>query len=148
MPDRAVRVLMVVAALTLPALAAAAGPVVDRVPAVIPAAGVDITGCCRFMPRTDATGLISPARARALARPYLHQPPVAAPAIALATLSGAVPILPSSITLHNPPVWLVTYRFPKPIHIGFGPGGGALASHYSVVIDARRGRFVRGFYTA
>jgi hypothetical protein len=148
MPDRAARLLAILAAGMLAGTAAAAKPVVDRVPATIPAAGITITGCCTFVPRTDTRGLISASRARALAAPYLHQPPAAAPATALATLSGSVSILEPPTTLHNPPVWLVTYRLPNPIHVGFGPGGGAPVTHFSVVIDARRGRFVRGFYTA
>jgi hypothetical protein len=152
MPERALRGLLLgaVAALLAAAPATAAGPVVDRVPATMPAAGFRITGCCTFVQPGVSRNLISQAAALRAARKYAganwqH------PGFLLARIVGPVTAGIGTArmrTLRNPTAWLVTFNARKPVHIGIGPGGsGPPMRHFSVALDAKSGDFIRGFYT-
>jgi hypothetical protein len=143
--------LALLASLVLASGASAARPVVDRVPARVPAAGFSITGCCAFRPATPGHGLITQVRAVALARGRVDTKNWRSPAIVLATVVGTITFGFTSKprTESNPTAWVVTFTGRNDVHVGLGPGGaGAGLRHKTVVLDARTGEFIRGFYTA
>ena len=156
MPDRPALVLLfgtaVVLLLAAPSPALAQGPVVDRVPTAIPVSGISITGCCVFMPPTVSRGLISKRRALSLARAYARPSVWHRPAFLLARVPGAISVAPDAHhssfgTLRNAPAWVVTFTSDKPQRVGVSAPE-PLVTHFSVALDARNGRFMRGFYTA
>jgi hypothetical protein len=156
MPDRpALGLVFGVAVFLLlgaPASAGARGPVVDRVPATILASGIRITGCCVFMPPTVSRGLISKHRALSLARAYARATVWHRPAFLLARVPGAISVAPdahhfSFDTLRNAPAWVVTFTSDQPQRVGVSSPE-PLVTHFSVALDARNGRFIRGFYTS
>jgi hypothetical protein len=155
MPDRAGLVLLFGAAVVLllgaPASARANSPVVDRVPTAIPANGIRITGCCVFMPPTVSRGLISKHRALTLARAYARASVWHRPAFLLTRVPGPISVAPDAHhssfgTLRNVPAWVVTFTSDKPQRVGVSSPE-PLVTHFSAALDARNGRFIRGFYT-
>jgi hypothetical protein len=130
---------------------AAAKPVVDRVPSTVPASGFSITGCCAFRPAAQGRGLITQGRAVALARGRVDTKNWQSPAVVLATVVGRVTFgfTTKVRTLKNPTAWVVTFTGRNDVHVGLGPGGeGPGLRHETVVLDAKTGDFIRGFYTA
>src|SRR5262249_10779540 len=126
-------------------------PAVDRVPASISDAGFSITGCCAFKPALSAPGLISAREAVALASAKGDTKNWQRPTAFLAKLVGPVTFgFPTKLrTVRNPTAWVVTFTGRNSVRIGLGPGGaGPKMSHDTVVLDAKTGEFIRGFYTA
>jgi hypothetical protein len=126
---------------------------VDRVPAAIPANGVDVTGVLVLLPATSMRGLISSAQAVRLAAKNADPAVWRRARTQLAVIRGPVTVAPdgqhsSWATLRNEPAWIVTYTASQPQHVGFGPGEAKGVRHMSVVLDARNGRYVRGIYTS
>ena len=126
---------------------------VNRVPAMIPSEGVNITNVMVLLPPTGMGPYISAARAVALAERSVSASVWGHAVTTRATIPGPVAIAPDSkhsgwATLRNAPAWIVTFSASRPQHIGFSPGALSNVTHMSVVLDARDGRFVRGFYTA
>jgi hypothetical protein len=151
MPDHAARILVLLIALVAAAPAVAAGPAVDRVPATMPAAGFVITGCCTFKPAVSAPGLISARKAVSIASGKVDTKNWQKPTALLAKLVGPVTygFTTKARTVHNPTAWVVTFTGRSPVRVGLGPGGaGPTMSHDTVVLDARTGEFIRGFYTS
>jgi hypothetical protein len=51
-------------------------------------------------------------------------------------------------TVRNPTAWVITFTGRNPIRVGLGPGGaGPKMGHDTIVLDAKTGEFLRGFYT-
>jgi len=142
------------AAVGVVAAASSREPVpVDRVPATIPAGGVNITDVIVLLPPKGDGRLISAARAVALAQRSASSKVWGHAATLRATIAGPVEIAPDRAhsawtTLRDEPAWVVTFTAAHPQHVGFAPGAGSKVTHMSVVLDARNGRYVRGFYTA
>jgi len=152
MPDRAACVLVLLAALGAASPAAAAKPAVDRVPAVMTRAGFSIAGCCAFRPAPPSVrGLISARRAVAIASEKVDTQNWRNPAPLLARIVGRVTFgFTSKVrTVRDPTAWVVTFTGRTPVRVGIGPGGsGPGMRHKTVVLDAKTGEFIRGFYTA
>jgi hypothetical protein len=126
---------------------------VNRVPVMIPSEGVDITNVMVLLPPTGAGPFISAARAVALAQRTVSAKIWQHAVTTRATIAGPLAVAPDRAhtgwaTLHNAPAWVVTFTATRPQHVGFSPGALSKVKHMSVVLDARDGRFVRGFYTA
>jgi hypothetical protein len=164
MPEVVITRLLALAA-AVAALAGAAvqakGPFpVDRVPAAIPAGGVNVTGVLVLLPPTSMNGVISSSRAIiSSSRAMRLAAKNADPGVwqfartQLAVIRGPVTVAPdgqhsSWATLRDEPAWIVTYTASRPQHVGFGPGEAKGVKHMSVVLDARDGRYVRGIYTS
>jgi hypothetical protein len=136
------------------AAAQAKGPFpVDRVPAAIPAGGVNITGVLVLLPATSIRGLISSTQAIRLAAKNADPGVWRHARTQLAVIRGPVTVAPdgqhsSWVTLKDEPAWIVTYTASQPQRVGFGPGEAKGVKHMSVVLDARDGRYVRGIYTS
>jgi hypothetical protein len=153
MPDRAAGILVLLTALAFSAAATAATakPTVDRVPTTISQSGFSITGCCAFRPALSAPGLISARKAVALASAQVDTKNWQKPTAVLAKLVGPVTFgfTTKVRTVRNPTAWVVTFTGRDSVHVGLGPGGaGPKMSHDTVVLDAKTGEFIRGFYTA
>ena len=153
MPDRAARILVLLTALAFAASAAADGakPTVDRVPTTMSSAGFVITGCCAFKPALSAPGLISAQKAVAIASRKVDRTNWQKPAAFLAKLVGSVTygFTTKLRTVRNPTAWVVTFTGRNSVRVGLGPGGaGPKMLHDTVVLDAKTGDFIRGFYTA
>jgi hypothetical protein len=147
-----VAAVLAAAAVSAP-LASARGPAaVDRVPASIPKSGVNVTGVIVLLPGKSVHGLISAGRAVTIAHRNVN-PRVWRHATTLrATVPGPVAVAPderhtSWATLRNAPAWIVTFTATSPQRVSAEPSVSASIGHMSVVLDARNGRFIRGFYT-
>jgi len=152
-PDRAARILVLLTALVAAASAAAtdAKPTVDHVPATMSSAGFVITGCCSFKPALSAPGLISAQKAVAIASGKVDRTNWQKPTTLLAKLVGPVTygFTGKLRTVRNPTAWVVTFTGRNSVPVGLGPGGAAPKMwHDTVVLDAKTGDFIRGFYTA
>jgi hypothetical protein len=152
-PDRAARILVLLTAFVVAAPAAAtdAKPTVDRVPAAMSSAGFVITGCCSFRPTLSAPGLISAQKAVAIASAKVDRTNWQNPTAFLAKLVGSVTygFTTKLRTVRNPTAWVVTFTGRNTVRVGLGPGGaGPRMRHDTVVLDAKTGEFIRGFYTA
>lgn len=141
------------AAVTVP-VASAGGPAsVDRVPASIPKSGINVTGVIVLLPGRSVHGLISAGRAVTIAHRDVN-PHVWRHATTLrAIVPGPVAVAPdeshtSWTTLRDAPAWIVTFTANGPQHVSAQPSVSATVRHMTVVLDARDGRFIRGFYTA
>ncbi len=126
---------------------------VDRVPAAIPANGVNVTGVLVLLPATPMRGLISSTRAIRIAAKNADPQVWRHARAQLAVIKGPVTVAPDGphstwATLRDEPAWIVTYTASQPQHVGFGPGQAKGVRHMSVVLDARNGRYVRGIYTS
>jgi hypothetical protein len=144
-------VLLTVLVVAAPAAAADAKPTVDRVPAAMSSAGFVITGCCSFKPAPSAPGLISARKAVAIASRKVDTTNWQKPTAFLARLVGPVTygFTTKLRTVRNPTAWVVTFTGRNSVRIGLGPGGaGPKMRHDTVVLDAKTGEFIRGFYTA
>ena len=126
---------------------------VNRVPAMIPSEGVNVTNVMVLLPPTGAGPFISASRAVALAERSISTKIWQHAVTTRATIPGPVAVAPDPAhtgwaTLRNAPAWVVTFTASRPQHVGLSPGALSNVMHMSVVLDARNGRFVRGFYTA
>jgi hypothetical protein len=126
---------------------------VNEVPASIPRGGVSIADTIVLMPPAHAAGLISAGRAVVIAAGSAGVRVWQRPRAIRATVPGPISVGPDAghstwLTLRNVPVWVVTFTAKTPQHVGQGPFPTAAVRHFSVVLDARDGRFIRGFYTA
>jgi hypothetical protein len=151
MPDRAARILVLLTALLAAAPAAAAKPTVDHVPTTMSSAGFVITGCCSFKPALSAPGLISARRAVAIASGKVDTKNWQKPTTLLARLVGPVTFgfTTKVRTERNPTAWVVTFTGRSSVRVGLAPGvAGPKMRHDTVVLDAKTGEFLRGFYTA
>jgi hypothetical protein len=125
---------------------------VDRVPAAIPAAGVDVTGVMVLLPGASGRGLISSAEAVRIAGRNANARIWRYSHAQRAVIRGPLAVAPDGThgtwaTLRNEPAWVVTYSAATPQHVGLGPGAVHDVQHMSVVLDARDGRYVRGILT-
>jgi len=145
------RTLVLLTALAFAAPAAAARPTIDHVPATMSRAGFVITGCCSFKPALSSRGLISARKAVAIASRKVDTTNWQKPTALLAKLVGPVTFgfTTKTRTVRNPTAWVVTFTGRNSVRVGLGPGGaGPKMKHDTVVLDAKTGEFIRGFYTA
>jgi hypothetical protein len=145
------RTFVLLTALAFTAPAAAARPTIDHVPATVSPAGFVITGCCSFKPALSAPGLISARKAVAIASGKVDTTNWQKPTALLAKLVGPVTFgfTTRTRTVRNPIAWVVTFTGRSSVRVGLGPGGaGPKMRHDTVVLDAKTGEFIRGFYTA
>jgi hypothetical protein len=156
MPEPASRRLPWLALLAAAALAgapeaSARAPVqVDRVPARIPARGVEVTGVIVLTPPAAAEGLI-PAKLAVEIAHFTANPRIwRQPETVRATVPGPIAIAPDGrhwVFVRKAQAWVVTFTATSPQQIGVGPAGVPPVSHMSVILNARDGRFIRGFFT-
>lgn len=136
---------------------------VAAVPVSVPPEGVTINNQVTLMPITPSlnTATISAMQAIAIARTYVNAQPFPASAIpADVSVPGSIPPPGATSTstaavVNDVPSWVVTFTSPTPTNVTIGsmfprtksPPTLPLMSHLSVVINAKTGQFVVGFFT-
>ena len=127
-----------------------------EVPASIPPEGVNINDQVVLTPPgTPDDGIMNSAEAAKAASAYGDTGIEPSTLLAAVTVPGTIPPVGSDIpfrTIQDRLAWVVTFTSKEPVVVGHSaPGSKTTPSpvtHWSVVLDAKSGEFLVGFYTA